>query len=385
MKRRSLLVAAGASLAGLSRRTSAQETVPDTLEGKRNLVLRTARPPNYESPLAALRSEITPNDQFFVSYHRAQVPDMAALQSWTLQIGGDAARKKVTMGLAELERLPATEVVAVCQCAGYRRAEFDPHVPGVQWGLGAVGNATWRGPLLRDVLTLAGVTTNAVEIAFSGVDPAQAGAEPFVKSLPVERALADDTIIATWMNDEKLPLWNGLPARLIVPGWTATYWMKHLAYIYILGAPLANKWMQSAYRVPADMFPFTPFPTQDTETTRPVTDILVNSLVTSHANGDRVAAGRLTLAGQAWDNGFGIATVEVSPDGGATWLPATLNSRSHRFGFHPWSVDLTMAAGPVALMVRATGRYGAVQPAKPLFNAGGYNNNAIQTIHLVAN
>ncbi len=397
MHRRRLLLGTGAALGAFSRQGWAEgaavhpglaagtreEAVFDSLPGKQKLIKLSYRPPNYEAPLDYLRSAITPNDRFFVRYHLSQIPDMAALQDWSLSLGGDAADRQVKLSMADLAKLPQTEVTAVCQCSGNRRGLSNPHVAGVQWGVGAMGNAVWRGPRLRDVLALAGIGAKAVEVQFHGSDHGPIETTPqFAKSLPVDRALDETTIIATSMNNAPLPLWNGYPARLIVPGWTATYWMKHLSLLAISATPLANFWMKTAYRVPTGMFQGSAFPTQDNETNRPITDIVVNALVTSHADGDTVAAGPVTIAGQAWDNGSGIARVDISTDGGATWAAGTLGEGTGRFGFQPWQAVITAKAGGVAPRVRATARSGAVQPAKPLFNGAGYHNNAIQTLSL---
>jgi DMSO/TMAO reductase YedYZ molybdopterin-dependent catalytic subunit len=399
MKRRDVLLGSGALFGAVTHRAWAEgaavnpglaagtraEAVMDTLPGKQPLIKLAYRAPNYEAPLAYLGSPITPNDRFFVRYHLSQIPDMAALRAWSLTVGGDAAGKTVTLTLADLAKLPQTEVTAVCQCSGNRRGLSSPHVAGVQWGVGAMGNAVWRGPRLRDVLALAGIGPKAVEVSFHGLDHGPIETTPqFAKSIPIDRAMDETPIIATTMNGAELPLWNGYPARLIVPGWTATYWMKHLSVLNISAVPLANFWMKTAYRVPTGMFPGSAFPTQDNATNRPITDIVVNSLVTSHRDGDQVAAGPVTLAGQAWDNGSGIAKVEISTDAGATWQPATLAASTGRFGFQPWTATFTAAPGRLAPMIRATAKSGAVQPAKPLFNGAGYHNNAIQTLSLTA-
>lgn len=361
------------------------EAVMDTLPGKKPLIKLTYRPPNYESPLAALVPQLTPNDQFFVRYHLSQIPDRAALADWSLAIGGDAAGKPTKLSMSDLLRLPQVEVVAVCQCSGNRRGLSNPHVPGVQWGAGAMGCALWRGPRLRDVLALAGISPNAVEIAVRGSDGAVMEATPaFVKSIPTDRAMADDTIVALRMNNDELPLLNGFPARLVVAGWTATYWMKHLANIDIRSQKLDNFWMKSAYRVPAGMFPGSPFPSQDTEANRPITDIVLNALATSHSDGDQVRGSGFTLAGHAWDNGSGIARVEVSINGGTTWGVAMLGNQEGRFGFQPWSIQLVASPGKLTPLIRATSKSGAVMPTKPTFNPAGYHHNAIQTLNLIA-
>lgn len=399
MKRRAMLMGTSAALVSGLRIASAQnaatnsglpsgtldEAVMDTLPGKKPLIKLTYRPPNYESPLSAFTTQLTSNDQFFVRYHLSQIPDRAILADWSLSIGGDAAGKQVQLTLADLQSLPQHEVVAVCQCSGNRRGLSNPHVPGVQWGVGAMGCALWRGPRLRDVLALAGIGPNAVEIAFRGADGAVMDTTPaFVKSIPTSRAMADDTLVAIRMNDAELPLYNGFPARLVIPGWTATYWMKHLTTLEVRSTKLDNFWMKSAYRVPTGMFPGTPFPTQDTEVNRPITDIVINALATSHADGARVRGSGFTLAGQAWDNGAGIERVEVSINGGSTWGVAMLGNQEGRFGFQPWSIQMAASPGKLTPMIRATSKSGAVQPQKAIFNPAGYHHNAIQTLSLTA-
>ncbi len=399
MNRRSMLLTSGAALAvgvtpsrgqslrlhpGLS--DGVRETaVLDALPGKQPLIKLSYRPPNYESPLDAFQGAITANDRFFVRYHLSEIPDMATLANWRLRIGGDAAGRGVELDRAALDRLPQVEIVAVCQCSGNRRGLSAPHVPGVQWGLGAMGNATWRGPLLRDVLALAGVKPGAVEISYHGPDTGVSDATPiFAKSIPLDRAMSDTAMIATQMNGADLPHFNGFPARIVIPGWTATYWMKHVSQIEIRTTPLANFWMKAAYRVPTGMFPGSAFPTQDNATNRPITDILVNSLITSHQDSDRVVAAGFTLSGIAWDNGSGIAKAEFSLDGGATWQAATLGPDIGRFGFRSFTFKGQAPAGALRAMLRATSNAGATQPDKPTYNGAGYHNNAVQTLNLTA-
>ena len=398
MKRRTMLLGTAAALTGARHATAQpaathpglpagtrEEAVLDALPGKQPLIKLSWRPPNYESPLTAFALPITPNDRFFVRYHLSQIPEMAQLTDWKLTIDGDAAGKPIALTLADLARLPQQNVAAVCQCSGNRRGLSAPHVPGVQWGMGAMGCAVWRGPLLRDVLALAGVKPEAVEIAFQGADGAVMPATPgFVKSIPLSRAQDDTTLIALSMNGEPLPLWNGYPARLVVPGWTATYWMKHLIRIEIRAAKLDNFWMKTAYRVPTGLFAGSPFPTQDTQANRPITDILVNALATSHQDGDQVRGNGFTLQGIAWDNGAGIDRVEISTDRGERWAIAMLGEFHGRFAFQPWRLQLASSTGPLTPMIRAVSKSGATMPAKPVFNPAGYHNNAVQTLQLTA-
>jgi len=198
----------------------------DALPGKERLLKRSFRPPNYETPLSDLNDAITPNNRFFVRWHLANIPTVAA-DSWRLTIGGNAASGPLELTLNQLKtEFEPIELVAVCQCAGNRRGLVEPHVPGVEWANGAVGNARWKGARLKDILARAGVKKEAVEIAFDGGDRPVLEATPdFVKSIPAWKALDDNTLVAYEMNGEPLPHWNGFPARIIVPGWVATYWV----------------------------------------------------------------------------------------------------------------------------------------------------------------
>jgi DMSO/TMAO reductase YedYZ molybdopterin-dependent catalytic subunit len=231
------------------------EAVLDTLHGKKPLIKLTYRPPNYEAPLGYLRTAITPNDEFFVRYHLADIPDVDAA-TWKLNIGGEGANGTVAIGLDDLKNLPAFEVAAVCQCAGNRRGLFQPHVAGVQWGYGAMGCARWKGARLKDVLDLVGLKKDAVEVVFDGADgPVLDKTPDFVKSLPVWKAVEQTTLVAYEMNGEPLPHWNGFPARIVAPGWTATYWVKHITGITAVTKPFEGFWMKTAYRIPVGEFP----------------------------------------------------------------------------------------------------------------------------------
>jgi hypothetical protein len=250
-----------------------------------------------------------------------------------------------------------------------------------------MGNARWRGARMRDVLAKANVKPSAVELWMGGADGPLLPATPdFAKSIPIDRALDENTIIAYEMNGAPLPHLNGFPARVIVPGWTGTYWMKHVNGLQVSSKPLDNFWMAKAYRVPAGMFPVEkPFTTQDNAQTSPITAIVVNSLVTNLIDGARVPAAGFTVEGIAWDDGHGIKSVELSNDGGATWNASKLGQDLGRFAFRPWSMAMHAAKpGPLTVLVRATSNSGATQVEKLLFNPAGYHDNVIQSLSLNA-
>jgi DMSO/TMAO reductase YedYZ molybdopterin-dependent catalytic subunit len=364
-----------------------QEALLDDLPGKRPLIKLSYRPPNYETPIDLLRSAITPNDAFFVRYHLSDIPEVDA-QNWRLSVSGDAARGALSLSLDELKQMPAVEVTAVCQCSGNRRGLFDPHVPGVQWGYGAMGCARWKGVRLKDVLDRAGLRSEALEIVLAGTDKGPVDKTPeFIKSVPVWKAVEDTTLIAYEMNGQPLPHWNGFPARIVVPGWTATYWMKHIARIEAVTKPFDGFWMKFAYRIPVGRFPVVArFASQETTVNTPITEMVVNALLTSHADGATVPAGRtVAIGGVAWDAGYGINAVDISSDGGRTWSASSLGNDLGRFAFRPFSASvMAPASGPLRVMARASNRIGQTQAAALIANPAGYHHNVIQTLNLVA-
>jgi len=388
-RRELLLGTAGGWLVGRVRAgEAAGSKAADTLTalaGKKPLIRRAFRPPNFETPLADLAPPFTRNDAFFVRYHLAVIPRVDP-GAWRLQIAGASAQHPLTLSLSELRSgFEQVSVAAVNQCAGNRRGLFTPRVPGVQWGSGAMGNALWRGVRLRDVLHRAGVAPDALEVVFDGADSPLLPATPdFLKSLPVERALDESTLIALEMNGQPLPHWNGAPARLIVPGWVGTYWVKHLTAIRIEPKAFDGFWMKAAYRVPTGAFPGSRFTTQENAETTPVTELMVNSLITSHVPGARLRRGeRAELAGKAWDSGAGIEGVEVSADRGQSWRDAALQRDLGRFAWREFRFALdTSRAGPLDMAVRARSRGGAKQPDTLTPNPSGYHDNIVQTVSL---
>ena len=316
-------------------------------------------------------------------YHLADIPEQIDLPNWRLRVGGEGAANPFELTMADLQNgFEQVEITAVCQCAGNRRGLSEPHVPGVQWGLGAMGNAVWKGVRLKDVLAKAGLRKEAVEIVFDGAHgPVSDKTPDFVKSLSIWKALDENTIVAFRMNRQPLPHFNGFPARLVDPGWTATYWMKHLVTIEAATKPFDGFWMRGAYRIPNGKFPVIErFLSQESEATTPITEMVVNSLITSPAEGQRFDAGRpVDVNGFAWDGGYGIRLVEVSTDDGKTWHQADLGRDDGRFAFRPWSYRFTPEeVGTRRITAKATNRVGQTQIDTLIFNPAGYHNNVIR-------
>jgi len=352
---------------------------------KRPMIRLTSRPPQLETPFEVFdEGPITPNDAFFVRYHLAGIPYDVDPDRFTLAVRG-RVDTPLQLTLADLKALPASEIVAVNQCSGNSRGFFEPRVAGGQLGNGAMGSARWRGVALKTVLDRAGVQSGARQVTFNGMDvPVVERTPDFVKALDIDHARDGEVMLAYAMNGEPLPLLNGFPLRLVVPGYYGTYWVKHLNEITVIDGAFDGFWMKSAYRIPdndcACVDPGSP-----ARTTVPINRFNVRSFITSPGDGARVAADApLALRGFAFDGGAGIREVGLSADGGATWHAAELGEDLGRYAFRRWQTTLTLAPGAHAIMVRATTTAGEVQPSTARWNPPGYMRNVIETISVTA-
>ena len=354
---------------------------------KVDLILLTSRPPQLETPMRYFDRAITPNDAFFVRYHIFPVPTSVDLATWRLRIHGRVDRP-LDLSIVDLKtKFPPARLTAVAQCSGNSRGRFSPRVLGGEWGDGAMGNAEWVGARMRDILTTAGVRQDAVQVTFDGLDqPAFPSVPDFVKSLDVKRIMDDpDVLVAYEMNGQPLPMLNGYPARLIVPGWYATYWVKNLSEIEVIDHVFEKFWMKPAYRIPDNPCGCIE-PGTAPKATVPITRMTVRSFIALPQPGASVAAGRaVTVKGIAFDAGYGIVEVQLSTDGGASWRRVQLGPDLGRFSFREWSASWTPPApGDYRLMVRAFNRIGESQGTEPLWNPAGYLRNVIEHVDVRA-
>jgi sulfite dehydrogenase len=202
---------------------------------KRPMIGLTSRPPQLETPFSIFNDgAITPNNAFFVRYHLADVPLNIDPDKFTLSVKGKVDRP-LTLSLKEIRKLRAVELVAVNQCSGNSRGFSNPRVAGGQLGNGAMGNARWRGVPLKTVLDMAGVQQGAKQVTFNGMDGPVSDTTPdFVKALDIDHARDGEVMLAYGMNGDELPVLNGFPLRLVVPGYYGTYWVKHLNEITVI-------------------------------------------------------------------------------------------------------------------------------------------------------
>ena len=351
---------------------------------KTDLILLTDRPPQLETPLHYFLTDLTPNDAFFVRWHLAGIPTTVDLQTFRLEVSGHV-QKPLALSLHDLKtKFQPVSLVALAQCAGNSRSLFEPRVPGGQWGNGAMGNARWKGVRLKDVLDAAGVKPGAVQVGLRGLDVPPMPATPvFQKSLQIEHARDGEVMIAYEMNDASLPMLNGFPIRLVVPGWYATYWVKTLASVTVLDQPLKSFWMDKAYRIPDN-----PDADEDPQHlaagTVPINLMSVHSIFVRPEPAEQLHAGvNYTVQGVANDGGSGIRKVELSLDSGQTWRDATLGPDLGKYSWRTWQVPWTpFAKGSCRLMVRATSGNGQVQRTSQ-WNRSGYQRDVIEHIDVV--
>ena len=359
--------------------------------GKVPLILLTDRPVQLETQRHYFQTAFTPNEAFYVRWHLDGIPNAVDLKEWKLRIEGKVAKPQA-WSLSELmQKFKPVSLAAVNQCSGNSRSRLQPRVPGGQWGNGAMGNAVWTGVRLRELLEVAGVSSGAVQVQFQGLETGQGpkglGSNAFLKSLDITHPVLDECLVAYLMNNEPLPMLNGFPVRLVVPGFFAVYWMKCLTWIRILDAPDDNFWMKTGYRVPD-----TPRGNTTPEEikagkvkTIPIERMPVRSFLISPDGSSKIPAGMsVTLRGIAF-SGFGrVSTVEISDDGGKTWRSAKLGEDHGTYSFRTWEAPWTAESpGKHTLAVRATDEKGNTQTDESVWNPGGYLWNRIERQEIV--
>jgi DMSO/TMAO reductase YedYZ molybdopterin-dependent catalytic subunit len=347
---------------------------------KRDMIVRSTRPEDLEMPLDGFRELITPAERFFVRSHH-YVPTVDLL-SWRLQLDG-AVRTPLSIGFAEIERMPRVELAGVLECAGNGRGLFEPAVPGIQWEYGAAGNARWTGVRLRDLLQSTGVSGSGQHLLFSGADAPPGTMPKFERTITVEKALDANTLLAYEMNGRALPVQHGFPLRLIVPGWAGNSWVKWVTHIRVLDRDFDGFFMKTAYRHPEQPVP--PGTAVDPARMVPITNLAVKSVIHTPLPGAEVRSGApLRIAGVAWASGS-VTTVDVSVDGGKSWSAATLGDAPGEFSWRPWSYTAPAPSpGNYALLARARTASGDEQPAEQPWNPSGYLWNTVQRIEVTA-
>ena len=351
---------------------------------KAEMILQRTRPPLLETPFEVFdRGVFTPNDQFFVRWHWAVIPQQIDVTTFRLAVRGHV-NNELSLSLADILTMPRMEYAAVNQCSGNSRGFFQPRVAGGQWANGAMGNARWTGVRLRDVLDRAGVKTGAVAVRFNGLEvPVTDGAPDFLKSLAIDHARDGEVMLAYLMNGEQLPLLNGFPLRVIVPGWFSTYWVKMLNDIEVLNKPDDDFWMIKAYLIPDTPFASVKPGATDFKSV-PINRMPPRSFFTNVTDTTTVKSGATVLVrGIAFGGDCGVSKVELSVDEGKTWRNTDLGTDEGKYGFRQWSTQVTAPqSGRLSLQVRCTNTKGESQPSEPNWNSGGFMRNVIERVQL---
>ena len=383
-----IIGAAGAAAltASCNRTNSVAAALPSAAElarfpEKTEMILLTDRPPQLETPIHYFRQDLTPNEAFFVRWHLEGIPTSVDLRTFWLKVSGNV-QKPLQLSLDDLRsQFEPFSIVAVNQCSGNSRSFFEPRVPGGQWKHGACGNAKWTGVPLKSILDRAQVQAGAVDVSFNGLDvPPLSSIADFVKALSIDHARDGEVMVAYAMNDESLPMVNGFPLRLVVPGWYGTYWVKALSDITVLPQPFSNFWTDKAYRIP-----HTPNGTESPQNldkdTVPINKFNVRSIFVRPEADENVAPGiPIEIEGVAFDSGNGIRRVEVSTDGGTTWADARLDPEIGKYSWRRWRTSWTpQSRGQYRLMARATSGVGETQSTAQ-WNRSGFMWNVIQQV-----
>jgi DMSO/TMAO reductase YedYZ molybdopterin-dependent catalytic subunit len=331
-----------------------------------------------EMPVELIQSWVTPVPHFFVRNHLNE-PSISP-EEWRLTVAGEV-EKPITLNLSHLAGMARHSITAVLECAGNGRAFYQPQTPGSPWGRGAVGNAHFSGARLRDILLPAGLKTTAMHVMFRGLDQASGQTPAFIRSIPIEKALDEDTVVATHMNDAPLTGYHGFPARAVVPGWIGASWCKWLTEIRVLDKEFEGEFMTEAYRVPCQPIP--PGTLASDVNTRALTALNTKSIIAGPAHGATVKTGAVRIHGAAWTSDAEITGVDISTDGGVTWRRAELESERARYAWRLWNYTWKASEpGDYIVMSRATDSRGRCQPAVATWNPGGYLYDAIDQIKI---
>jgi sulfite oxidase len=347
--------------------------------GEDGMILRSFRFLDAETPVEYFNTWLTPVPRFFVRNHMHE-PSTLDASDWKLNIGGEVD-KPFTLNLADLTKLDTHSVVNTLECAGNGRALHRPQVPGIQWGKGAVGTARFSGPRLRDVLQRAGVKSTGKHVMFHGLDEVPGKVPPFIRSIPIEKALDSDTLVATHMNGSPLTRHHGFPARALVPGWIGAASCKWLSEIMVLDKEFVGNFMSPGYRLPN--VPVKPGEAVKPEDTHPITALSVKSVIAGPSEDAKIRPGKIHIQGAAWAGEADVTRVEISTDGGTTWKAAKLGHEQSRYAWRLWNYDWkSVKPGDYTVMSRATDNQGRVQPASAVWNPSGYLYNAVDQVKI---
>jgi sulfane dehydrogenase subunit SoxC len=333
---------------------------------------------NHALPLEALRHTITPVGLHYLLIH-FDIPAVDE-QAWRLLIAGQVARP-LTLTIDEVKARPARTLAVTLECAGNGRALLTPRAVSQPWLTEAVGTAEWTGTPLAPILEEAGLLPGGVEVVFTGADRGVQGdvEQLYERSLPLAEALREEVLLAYAVNGQPLPPQHGAPLRVVVPGWYGMTHVKWLRSITVVDEPFRGWQQEVAYHIRGS----------EEDPGRPVTRILPRSLMVPPGIPDFLSrtrfldAGPCRLEGRAWSGWAPVERVEVSVDGGESWVEARLGEPVSEYAWRGWTHHWDAEPGESELCCRATDAAGHTQPMSPVWNYDGFCNNAVQRVRVV--
>jgi sulfite oxidase len=353
------------------------------------LVLLGERPLVAETPEHLLDDDTTPIDKFFIR-NNGQIPEAAKEpDKWKIVVDGEVNKKaEFTLGELKSKFRPVKQRMVV-ECGGNGRSFFTPQARGNQWTNGGAGCAEWTGVRVADVLRGAGVKPSAVFSGHYGADPhlsGDKGKDAISRGVPIKKLMDPNNLIVWQMNGQPLPLINGGPVRLIIPGWPGSVSAKWLTRIWVRDKVHDGQGMGgTSYRIAIK--PMVPGDKPDEKNFRDVESMPVRSIITSPANGAKLAAGarEVKLRGAAWAGDNTVRRVDVSIDFGATWRPATLARPKNPYDWQRWTATVRLPSeGYYEIWTRATDSRGIMQPhIAGSWNPQGYGGNPMHRIAIM--
>jgi len=337
------------------------------------LIVREKEPLNLEMPFSSLDGFITPDESFYVRCH-FPIPEISP-ENWSLKIEGEVDAP-FELSYDELLGMESRTIAATLECAGNNRIFLEPKVKGVQWGLGAVGNASWTGVPLSALLDRAKIKAGAIEVILEGADEGEVDKSPkltgkisFCRSLPLRKARAD-VLLAYQMNGEKLSANHGFPLRAIVPGWYAMASVKWLRRIIVTNKPFNGFYQSLDYSYWDRSGPL--------PTLAPLAEQQTKAEIARPENGETIPANSTyRIHGAAWSGTGDITRVEISLDSGANWREAKLLGEPVKNAWRLWEYEWQTPANPArhTIVARATDSRGVVQPVERSADRGTYMIN----------
>jgi sulfite oxidase len=359
------------------------------MDGKAELTVLQDQPLNAE-PLNYFLDEPATSTEFHYIANSGLPPEPPAdPQAWKVRIDGEV-NTPLDLTVGELtSRFPQSTGEFQIESGGNGRAFVSPATPGIQWGGCAVGCAEWSGVSLGVLLRVAGLKPSAVYTAHFGADrPISADRPVISRGIPLAKAMDQNTLVATAMNGEPIPLIHGGPVRLIVPGWPGSASHKWLTRIWIRDRVHDGHGMQSPF-YHVTRTPMIPGGTTPDSNLKILESMPVRSIISNVPNGIELPSGirAIGVRGHAWAGEGRVRTVAISINYGVTWTGVQqLLPQPNRHAWQNWQTGLTLPSeGYFEIWVRATEQEGAMQPhIAGDWNPGGYGANPIQRVSLIA-